>query len=128
MVLLTLFFCKRLDFIPRLLKILQSVNKRPQLCVIRYFFLNQSSFDCRKCVHDFPEMFQIGVKDSDFNDISFRGAVLTEREKNELNNQGIRILNTKAIGYSSQYIYEGESYDELRKVSELKVNHLILGD
>ena len=51
---------------------------------------------------------------------------MTEREKNELNNQGIRILNTKATGYSTQFIYEGESYDELRKVSKFKVNHFIL--
>ena len=66
-------------------------------------------------------------KDFDLNSF-FRGAILTEREKNELNNQGVLILNTKAIGYSSQLIYEGEDYDELRKVSKFKVNHLILGD
>ena len=67
-------------------------------------------------------------KDFDLINISFRGAVLTETERKELNNQGVLILNTKAIGYSSQYIYEGESYDELRKVSKFKLNHLILGD
>ena len=66
--------------------------------------------------------------DSDFINSFFRGAVLTEGERNELNDQGIHILNTKAIGYSSQCIYEGESYDELRKVSKFKVNHLILED
>ena len=73
-------------------------------------------------------MFQIGVKDSDLIDISFRGAVLTEREKNELNNQGIRILETKANEYSNEYFYEGESYDELRKVFKFKINQVILGD
>ena len=57
-----------------------------------------------------------------------RGAVLTEGERNELNDQGIHILKTKAIGYSSQYIYRGYSYDDFRKVSRFKVNHLILGD
>ena len=67
-------------------------------------------------------------KDSDLINSFFRGAVFTERERKVLNKQGIRILKTKAIGYSSQYIYEGESYDELRKVSKLKVNHLVLGD
>ena len=35
MVLLAHFLYKRLLFIPILLKILQSANKRPQLCVIR---------------------------------------------------------------------------------------------
>ena len=53
---------------------------------------------------------------------------MTERERNELNNHGIRILETKAITYSSQIIYRGDSYDALRKVSKLKVNNLILGD
>ena len=38
MVLLASFLCKRLIFISKLLKILQSVNKRPQCCVIRYVF------------------------------------------------------------------------------------------
>ena len=65
-------------------------------------------------------------KDFDLINISFRGAVLTETEKNESINQGVLILSTKAIGYSSQYIYEGESYDELRNVSKFKVNHLIV--
>ena len=46
----------------------------------------------------------------------FRGAVLTERERNELNNQGIRILSTTAIEYSNVFNYDGESYDELRKI------------
>ena len=66
--------------------------------------------------------------DSDYINNFFRGAVLTEGEIKQLNDQGIHILKTKAIGYSSQYIFEGESYDELRKVSKLKVNQLILGD
>ena len=66
--------------------------------------------------------------DSDFINSFFRGAVLTERERNELNDQGILIFNTKAIEYSSRLIYEGESYDELRKVSKFKVNNLIIGD
>ena len=35
MVLLVLFLYKRLVFISDLFKILQSVNRRPQLCVIR---------------------------------------------------------------------------------------------
>ena len=35
MVLLASFIYKRLVFIPKLLKILRSVNKRPQFCVIR---------------------------------------------------------------------------------------------
>ena len=61
-------------------------------------------------------------KDSELIAICLRGAVLTERERNELNNKGIRILTTKAIGYSSQFIYEGESYDELRKVSKFEVS------
>ena len=74
------------------------------------------------------KLLQMPFKDSDLINICFRGAVLTEREKNELNNQGIRILKTKAIGYSSQYIYERESYDALRKFSKFKVNHLVLGD
>ena len=47
---------------------------------------------------------------------------MTEREKNELNTQGIHILNTKAIGYSSRYIYRGRNYDELRKVAKFNVN------
>ena len=38
MVLLATFLYKRLIFIPKLLKILQSVNKRPPFCVIRYVF------------------------------------------------------------------------------------------
>ena len=63
--------------------------------------------------------------DSDFINSFFRGAVFTESERNELSNQGIRILNTKAIGYSNEYIYEGETYDELRKISKFKVHHLI---
>ena len=63
--------------------------------------------------------------DSDFINSFFRGAVLTERERNELNNQGIRILNTKAIGYSSQVTYGGDTYDELRKILKFKVHHLI---
>ena len=66
--------------------------------------------------------------DSDFINSFFRGAVFTERVRNELNNQGIHILKTKAIGYSSRFIYRGRNYDELRKVSKLKVNNLILGD
>ena len=59
---------------------------------------------------------------------------MTERERKELNNQGILILNTKAIGYSRRLAYEGEllrrtlGYDELRKVSKFKVNHFILED
>ena len=52
----------------------------------------------------------------------FRCVVLTERERKELNNQGILILNTKAIGYSSQYIYRGDNYDALRKVSKFNFN------
>ena len=58
---------------------------------------------------------------------------MTERERNELNNQGVLILNTKAIEYCRLAI-EGEllrrtlGYDELRKVSKFKVNHFILGD
>ena len=51
---------------------------------------------------------------------------MTERERNELNGQGILILNTKAIGYSSQYIYRGYSYNELRKVSKFEVYRLIV--
>ena len=35
MVLLAMFLFKRLIFIPKLFKILQSVNRRPQFCVIR---------------------------------------------------------------------------------------------
>ena len=35
MVLLVLFLFKRLIFIPQLFRILQSVNRRPQFCVIR---------------------------------------------------------------------------------------------
>ena len=64
-------------------------------------------------------------RESDLKNSFFRGAVLTAREKNELNNQGIHILNTNAIAYSSQFIYRGYSYDALRKVSKFKVNHLI---
>ena len=64
--------------------------------------------------------------ESDLINSFFRGAILTEKERTELNNQGIRILNTKAIGYSSKYINGGASYDKLRKVSKFKVNHLIL--
>ena len=45
--------------------------------------------------------------------IFFRGAILTETERNELNNQGICILNQKAIEYSRQYIYEGDNNDKL---------------
>ena len=52
----------------------------------------------------------------------FRGAILTEKERNELNDQGIHILNTKAIGYSSQFIYRGDSYDALRKVEKFNFN------
>ena len=66
--------------------------------------------------------------DSDFINSFFRGAVFTERERNELSNQGIHILKTKAIGYSSQSIYRGGSYNQLRKVSKLKFSNLILGD
>ena len=80
------------------------------------FLLNHSLFDCRKGISE----------DSYLLKSFFRGADLTKRERNELNDQGIHILNTKAIGYSSQYIYEGESYDELRKVSKFENNHLIL--
>ena len=58
------------------------------------------------------------IKDSDPIKISFRGAVLKEREKNELNNQGICILE-------SQFINEGKSYDELRKISKFEVNHQV---
>ena len=47
---------------------------------------------------------------------------MTEIERNELNNKGIRILNTKAIRYSSQVVYRGRNYDELRKVAKFKVN------
>ena len=54
---------------------------------------------------------------------------MTERERNELNNQGIRILNTKAIGYSSQFIYQGyESYDELREVAKFVAYDWIVAD
>ena len=63
---------------------------------------------------------QIRLKDYEFINICFRGAVLTERERNELNNQGIRILNTKAIEYSTKLIYRGYSYDQLRKVSKFE--------
>ena len=62
------------------------------------------------------KLLQMPFKDSDLINICFRGAVLTERERNELNNQGIHILNTKAIGYSNQLIYRGYSYDQLRNV------------
>ena len=58
------------------------------------------------------------LKDFDLINSFFRGAVLTERERNGLNDQGIHILNTKAIGYSSRHIYRGESYDKLRKLSK----------
>ena len=51
---------------------------------------------------------------------------MTEREKNDLNNQGIRILKKKAIRYSSQVNYGGANYDELRKVAKFKVNHMIV--
>ena len=54
--------------------------------------------------------------------IFFRGAILTEIERNELNDQGIHILNTRAIGYSSQIIYRGYSYDALRKVAKFNLN------
>ena len=56
------------------------------------------------------------------------GAILTERERNELNNQGIRILETKAIRYSSQVTYGGGSYDELRKVSKLEAYYWFVAD
>ena len=58
----------------------------------------------------------------------FRGAILTEKERNELNNLGIRILNTRAIGYSSEFIYEGYSYDELREVSKFEAYHWFVAD
>ena len=58
----------------------------------------------------------------------FRGAGLTKRERKELNKQGIHILKKKAIRYSRQYTYGGDSYDELRKVSKFKNNNLISGD
>ena len=64
--------------------------------------------------------------DSDYINNFFRGAVLTEGEIKQLNDQGIHILKTKAIGYSSQLIYKGENYDELRKVSKFENNYLIL--
>ena len=67
-----------------------------------------SSLDCRK--------------DSDLIKSFFRGAVLTENERNEFNKMGIFILNAKGIGYSSQFIYGGSSYDELRTVSKFEVN------
>ena len=57
--------------------------------------------------------------DSDFINSFLRGAVLTERERNEFNNKGICIMDTKAMRYSNRLIYEGESYDELRKVSKI---------
>ena len=65
-------------------------------------------------------------KDSDPINIFFRGAISTEKERNELNDQGIRILSTRAIGYSSRYIYEGQSYDEFRKVLKFEVYHRIV--
>ena len=118
MVLLALFLYERLIFIPKLLKILQLVNKRPQFCVMRYVFWNFRLSDWRQWIS----------VNSDLINSFLRGAILTERERNELNNRGIRILNTRAIGYSSQFTYRGGSYDKLRKVSKFKVNHLILGD
>ena len=62
----------------------------------------------------------------DFINSFFRGAILTERERNDLNNKGIHILKTKAIGYSSKVNYGGANYHELRKVSKFKVNHMIV--
>ena len=61
-------------------------------------------------------------KDFDLIYSFFRGAVLTERERNELNDQGIHILNTKAIGYSSLHKYRGRNYDEHRKVAKFNFN------
>ena len=52
----------------------------------------------------------------------FRGAVLTDKERNELNKQGIHILKKKAIRYSSQLIYGGQSYDALRIVAKFNFN------
>ena len=47
---------------------------------------------------------------------------MTEREINELNENGIRILKTKAIGY------RGKNYDQLREVSKFEVYHWIVAD
>ena len=47
---------------------------------------------------------------------------MTEREINELNKNGIRILKTKAIGY------RGKNYDQLREVSKFEVYHWIVAD
>ena len=54
--------------------------------------------------------------------------MLTERERNDLNDQGIRILNKNAIGYSSRYIYRGEKYDQLRKVSKFEAYYWFVAD
>ena len=47
---------------------------------------------------------------------------MTEREINELNKNGIRILKTKAIGYG------GKNYDQLREVSKFEGDHWIVAD
>ena len=60
--------------------------------------------------------------------ICFRGAVLTESERNDLSNQGNFILKTEAIRYSSQFIYQEYSYDALRKVSKFEAYHWFVAD
>ena len=47
---------------------------------------------------------------------------MTEREINELNKNGIRILKTGAIGYG------GKNYDQLREVSKFEGDHWIVAD
>ena len=45
----------------------------------------------------------------------FRGAILMEKEKLHLNQQGIKILNEKGISYSDRVEYRGHNYNEISK-------------
>ena len=63
-------------------------------------------------------------KDFDLIDICFRAAILTERERTELNDQGIRILKRRR---KLRWTYHGQSYNELRKVLKFRINNLIFG-
>ena len=67
-------------------------------------FLNHSLFGFRK----------YNLKKSGLINNCLRGAVLTDRERNELNYQGIRILKTTGIENSNRLINAGQNYDELR--------------
>jgi len=70
-------------------------------------------------------------KDFDLIDICFRAAILTERERTELNDQGIRILKRRKRNSRGEWrrlsSYRGESYNKLRKVLKFRINNLIFG-